>query len=85
MTLLSIAFAIYVKQTGILLTLAFDLLLACLAVPFILGLVWRRGTMRAAIAPTRPSRPSSIVTRWSWQAGPSRSPFKPAPLLPSSR
>ena len=57
MTLLSIAFAIYVKQTGILLTLAFDLLLACLAVPFILGLVWRRGTMRAAIAPTRPSRP----------------------------
>ena len=84
MTLLSIAFAIYVKQTGILLTLAFDLLLACLAVPFILGLVWRRGPMRAAIAPTRPSRPSSIVTR-SWQAGPSRSPFKPAPLLPSSR
>ena len=26
------------------------MLLACLAVPFILGLVWRRGTMRAAIA-----------------------------------
>jgi SSS family solute:Na+ symporter len=50
MTLFSIAFAIYVKQTGILLTLAFDLLLACLAVPFIAGLVWRRGTAVAAIA-----------------------------------
>lgn len=50
MTLFSIAFAIYVKQTGILLTLAFDLLLACLAVPFILGLYWRRGTVRAAMA-----------------------------------
>ncbi len=41
--------AIYVKQTGILLTLAFDLLLACLVVPFILGLVWRRGTSAAAM------------------------------------
>jgi SSS family solute:Na+ symporter len=50
MTLFSIVFAIYVKQTGILLTLAFDLLLACLVVPFILGLVWRRGTIPAAIA-----------------------------------
>lgn len=50
MTLLSILIAIYVKQTGILLTLAFDLLLACLVVPFILGLVWRRGTSVAAIA-----------------------------------
>ncbi|KUI44147.1 sodium:solute symporter [Mycobacterium sp. IS-1590] len=50
MTVFSIAFAIYVKQTGILLTLAFDLLLACLVVPFILGLVWRRGTTAAAIA-----------------------------------
>ena len=50
MTLFSIAFAIYVKQTGILLTLAFDLLLACLAVPFILGLYWRRGTVKAAMA-----------------------------------
>jgi Na+/proline symporter len=49
MTLLSILIAIYVKQTGILLTLAFDLLLACLVVPFILGLVWRRGTSVAAI------------------------------------
>ncbi len=50
MTLLSIAIAIYVQQTGILLTLAFDLMLACLTVPFILGLVWRRGTTKAAIA-----------------------------------
>ncbi len=50
MTLLSIGLALYVKQTGILLTLAFDLLLACLAVPFIFGLYWRRGTVTAAIA-----------------------------------
>ncbi|MGV0850520.1 sodium:solute symporter family protein [Mycolicibacterium phlei] len=50
MTLFSIAFAIYVKQTGILLTLAFDLLLACLVVPFIGGLIWRRGTTAAAMA-----------------------------------
>ncbi|OBB37959.1 sodium:solute symporter family protein [Mycobacterium sp. 852002-51961_SCH5331710] len=50
MTVFSIALAIYVKQTGILLTLAFDLLLACLVVPFILGLVWRRGTTTAAMA-----------------------------------
>lgn len=50
MTLFSILFAIYVQQTGILLTLAFDLMLACLIVPFILGLVWRRGTMTAALA-----------------------------------
>ena len=49
MTLLAIVIAIYVKQTGILLTLAFDLLLACLVVPFILGLVWRRGTSAAAL------------------------------------
>ena len=32
----------------ILLTLAFDLMLACLIVPFVLGLVWRRGTTTAA-------------------------------------
>jgi SSS family solute:Na+ symporter len=48
-TLLAIAIAIYVKQTGILLTLAFDLLLACLVVPFVLGLIWRRGTTTAAL------------------------------------
>ena len=49
MTLLSILIAIYVHQTGILLTLGFDLLLACLAFPFILGLYWRRGTTAAAL------------------------------------
>jgi solute:Na+ symporter, SSS family len=49
-TVLAILVAVYVKQTGILLTLAFDLLLACLVVPFILGLVWRRGTAAAALA-----------------------------------
>jgi SSS family solute:Na+ symporter len=50
MTVLSILIAVYVQQTGILLTLAFDLMLACLVVPFILGLVWRRGTVVAAMA-----------------------------------
>ncbi|MBX7435002.1 sodium:solute symporter family protein [Mycobacterium sp. Y57] len=49
-TVIAIVFAIYVQQTGILLTLAFDLLLACLIVPFVLGLVWRRGTGKAAMA-----------------------------------
>lgn len=49
-TVLAILVAVYVKQTGILLTLAFDLLLACLVVPFILGLVWRKGTALAALA-----------------------------------
>lgn len=44
----SIVFALEVPQTGILLTLAFDLLLACLIVPFILGMYWRRGTAMAA-------------------------------------
>ncbi|RDH77183.1 sodium:solute symporter [Mycolicibacterium moriokaense] len=48
-TVLAIAVAIYVKQTGILLTLAFDLLLACLVVPFILGMWWRKGTALAAM------------------------------------
>jgi solute:Na+ symporter, SSS family len=50
LTLVSIVFAIYVQQTGILLTLAFDLLLACLIVPFVLGLFWRRGRSTAAMA-----------------------------------
>ena len=35
--------ALRVPQTGILLTLTFDLLLASLVVPFILGLFWTRG------------------------------------------
>ena len=48
-TAVAILISIYVKQTGILLTLAFDLLLACLVVPYILGLVWRKGTSTAAL------------------------------------
>jgi SSS family solute:Na+ symporter len=48
-TVLAIVVALYVKQTGILLTLAFDLLLACLVVPFILGMIWRRGSAVAAL------------------------------------
>lgn len=47
----SILFALQVPQTGILLTLAFDLLLACLLVPFVMGHWWpRRATKAAAIA-----------------------------------
>ncbi|OMQ14957.1 sodium:solute symporter [Modestobacter sp. VKM Ac-2676] len=42
--------ALRVPQTGILLTLAFDVLLASLVVPFILGLFWRRGGTAAAVA-----------------------------------
>lgn len=42
--------ALRVPQTGILLTLAFDLLLASLVVPFALGLYWRRGGAAAAVA-----------------------------------
>jgi len=47
---LGITIALKVAQTGILLTLAFDLMLAGLLVPFILGLFWRRGGSRAAVA-----------------------------------
>ncbi|WP_448006337.1 sodium:solute symporter family protein [Agromyces bauzanensis] len=42
--------AIRVSQTGILLTLAFDLMLACLAAPFILGVFWKRPGVVAALA-----------------------------------
>ena len=42
--------ALRVPQTGILLTLAFDLLLAGLVVPFVLGLSWQRGGTAAAVA-----------------------------------
>ncbi|MBO9553444.1 sodium:solute symporter family protein [Cellulomonas sp.] len=42
--------ALEVAQTGILLTLAFDLMLAGLVVPFLLGLFWKRGGTRAAVA-----------------------------------
>ncbi|QCB94145.1 sodium:solute symporter family protein [Cellulomonas shaoxiangyii] len=41
--------AIRVSQTGILLTLAFDLMLACLAAPFVLGVFWRRPGAVAAL------------------------------------
>lgn len=47
---LAVLFALRVPQTGILLTLAFDLLLGCLIVPFVLGMFWRRGTAAAAMA-----------------------------------
>ena len=41
--------AVRVSQTGILLTLAFDLMLACLIAPFLLGLFWRRATATGAL------------------------------------
>lgn len=41
--------AIQVSQTGILLTLAFDLMLACLAAPFLIGVFWRRPGIVAAL------------------------------------
>ncbi|WP_129336609.1 sodium:solute symporter family protein [Cellulomonas endophytica] len=41
--------AIRVSQTGILLTLAFDLMLAGLAAPFIIGMFWRRPGAVAAL------------------------------------
>jgi SSS family solute:Na+ symporter len=44
-----VVLAIRVSQTGILLTLAFDLMLACLIAPFLLGLFWRRSTSTAAL------------------------------------
>ncbi|GGC57975.1 sodium:solute symporter family protein [Hoyosella rhizosphaerae] len=51
MALLGAFVALRIPQTGILLTLTFDLLLAGLVVPFILGLYWKsRGTVSAAMA-----------------------------------
>lgn len=47
--LVGVLFALRVSQTGILLTLAFDLMLACLLVPFVAGLFWRRATVTAAL------------------------------------
>jgi SSS family solute:Na+ symporter len=47
---LGVLFALRVPETGILLTLAFDLLLAGLAAPFLLGLFWARATTGAAVA-----------------------------------
>ncbi len=48
--LVGVIIAVRVSQTGILLTLAFDLMLACLAGPFILGLFWRAGGAVAMLA-----------------------------------
>ena len=48
--LIGILLALRVSQTGILLTLAFDLMLACLIAPFLLGLFWQRSTSTAALA-----------------------------------
>ncbi|MDQ1129282.1 sodium:solute symporter family protein [Microbacterium sp. SORGH_AS_0888] len=42
--------AIQVSQTGILLTLAFDLMLACLAAPFLIGVFWKRPGVVAALS-----------------------------------
>ena len=51
MVAISILVALRVPQTGILLTLAFDLLLACLLVPFVMGHWWpTRATGEAAAA-----------------------------------
>ncbi|MGB3482245.1 MAG: sodium:solute symporter family protein [Mycobacterium sp.] len=50
MAALAALIALRVPQTGILLTLAFDILLASLVVPFILGLYWSRGGSAAAAA-----------------------------------
>ncbi|UBU08906.1 sodium:solute symporter family protein [Nonomuraea gerenzanensis] len=46
----AVLLALRVPQTGVLLTLAFDLMLACLVVPFVLGFWWRRGGAPAAMA-----------------------------------
>jgi SSS family solute:Na+ symporter len=48
--LIAILFAWRVPQTGILLTLAFDLMLACLIVPFVFGHFWSRASTAAAAA-----------------------------------
>lgn len=48
-TLIGIFFALRVPETGILLTLAFDVLFAGLLIPFVLGLWWPRATGYAAI------------------------------------
>ena len=45
-----VVMALRVSQTGILLTLAFDLMLTCLATAFILGLFWKAGGPVAMLA-----------------------------------
>lgn len=47
---IAVFFALRVPETGILLTLAFDLMLCGLATPMIFGLFWRRGGSAAAAA-----------------------------------
>ena len=47
---LAVFLALRVPETGVLLTLAFDLLLGTLIVPFLLGVWWSRGTAAAALA-----------------------------------
>jgi solute:Na+ symporter, SSS family len=47
---LGVFFALRVPQTGILLTLAFDVMLAALAFPFIFGHYWSRANTSAAVA-----------------------------------
>ena len=47
---IAVLFALRVPETGILLTLAFDVLLAALAFPFIFGHYWSRSSASAAVA-----------------------------------
>jgi SSS family solute:Na+ symporter len=46
----AILLALEVPETGVLLVLAFDLMLASLVVPFLFGVWWSRGTKAAALA-----------------------------------
>lgn len=47
---IAVLFALRVPETGILLTLAFDVMLAALAFPFVFGHYWSRSTTAAAVA-----------------------------------
>lgn len=49
-TLLGIFFALRIPETGIMLTLAFDVLFASLLIPFALGVYWPKANKPAAIA-----------------------------------
>lgn len=49
-TLVGVLVAIRVSETGILLTLAFDLMLACLAPAMLIGLFWKRPGVAAALS-----------------------------------
>lgn len=50
--IVAVVIAIRVSQTGILLTLAFDLMLVCLIAPMLLGLFWKKSTSTAALVGT---------------------------------